>query len=578
MAQSGRVTKCAVRSQAVPTSATDLLHELEDLKYDFRPAAGARKLELVRLLDERRLPNADTIQDLHEALCFIRAYPENPEILRAAVDSLSRFELRSDLQRFRHALVDTGIAGTVLEFRFFWLMAIRIGARWPDSLTIVWRHFEHKDKLVEWLHLLLPFSESPSLDALDFSPREWIEALKGPNETDATFLIRRFAAIPVHADVRETLYEHLDVPLRLSPGPTTPARGREHWSRAPTVFRKKPLETGRPNLRRIVGQIPLEVRAAGRREARELIDLANACMVSRHRDLLVFLYGDENDVRIVDCGGGLQFACIGAVPERRLMLEAVYGFLTLMNGVPTGYVLCSAFFNSSEVAYNVFETFRGPGTAQTYAAVLTMVMRLFGSDSFAVDPYQLGHDNEEGQKSGAWWFYYKLGFRPHDPEIRRLVREELRKLKKDPGYRTPRKQLQELSSKYMFLHLDKTRTDVLGRLDLGTIGLHINRYLAARFGAQREEGIATCVEETTKLLGLRRGMKLDAGERLAWERWAPLVMTLPGIRRWKADERRALRDVIRTKGGQRESEFVRCFDAHDKLRRSLSQLAREGPL
>lgn len=561
----------------MPTSASELLRELTNLKYDFQPAAAARKLELVRLLDRRRLPDAEAVQALHEALCFIRAYPENPEILGAARHTLAGFDGRADLRRSRRALVDSGIAGTTLEFRFFWLMAIRVEDRWPDFLSIVWSRFERKNELVEWLHLLLPFSETPSLDVLDLSPREWVETLKGPDETDAAFLIRRFAALKVDTPVRELLYEHLDIPLLLSPGPTTPARGREHWSGAPMVFRKTPLEAGRPDLRKVVEKVRMQVRAADRREARELIDLANACMVSRHRDLLVFLHGDEHDVRVVDCGDGLQFACIGAVPDRRLMLEAVYGFLTLMNGVPTGYVLCSAFFNSSEIAYNVFETFRGPGTAQTYAAVLAMVKRLFGTDSFAIDPYQLGHDNEEGQQSGAWWFYYKLGFRPHDPEIRRLVREELGKLKKEPGYRTPPAKLQTLSSEYMFLQFDKPRTDVLGHLDLGNIGLHTNRYLAERFGADREEGIAICADETAKLLSLRAGTKLSRGERLAWERWAPLVMALPGVRRWKAEERRALRDVIRAKGGHRESEFVRRFDAHSKLRRGVLQLAREEP-
>ena len=46
-------------------------------------------------------------------------------------------------------------------------------------------------------------------------------------------------------------------------------------------------------------------------------------------------------------GDGLELAAIGMVPKRRLLLEAVYGFLTLKNGVPIGYVLNSALFGSS---------------------------------------------------------------------------------------------------------------------------------------------------------------------------------------------------------------------------------------
>ena len=58
-------------------------------------------------------------------------------------------------------------------------------------------------------------------------------------------------------------------------------------------------------------------------------------------------------LRIVDCDNGLQFACLGVVPERRFLLEAVYAFLTLRNGVPIGYALASALFDSSELAFNV---------------------------------------------------------------------------------------------------------------------------------------------------------------------------------------------------------------------------------
>ena len=64
-------------------------------------------------------------------------------------------------------------------------------------------------------------------------------------------------------------------------------------------------------------------------------------------------------MRLVDFGDGLQFAMIGMQPERRLLFETVTGYLTLRNGVPIGYVLSSTLFGSAEIAYNVFETWRG---------------------------------------------------------------------------------------------------------------------------------------------------------------------------------------------------------------------------
>ena len=82
------------------------------------------------------------------------------------------------------------------------------------------------------------------------------------------------------------------------------------------------------------------------------------------RDLYAFKHADRHDVRLVDCGDGLQFAAIGVKPEFRLPLDSVYGFLTLKNGVPIGYVLSSSYFNSTEVAYNVSPPFRGAEAAR----------------------------------------------------------------------------------------------------------------------------------------------------------------------------------------------------------------------
>jgi hypothetical protein len=58
----------------------------------------------------------------------------------------------------------------------------------------------------------------------------------------------------------------------------------------------------------------------------------------------------------------------------------------------------------------------------------------------------------------------------------------------------------------------------------------------------------------------------------AWERWAPVVLLLPGVDSWSKAEKKALATVIDAKGGARESDFVALFDAHPKLRRALVKM------
>ena len=80
------------------------------------------------------------------------------------------------------------------------------------------------------------------------------------------------------------------------------------------------------------------------------------------------------------------------------------------------------------------------------------------------------------------------------------------------------------------------------------------------------------VREAAARLGRPFPVRWSAGERLLWRRWAPLVAALPEIDRWSADDRAALVEAIRAKGGARESDAVAPLTAHGPFRRALAGL------
>jgi len=555
-------------------SASSLLQQLDELRHRYGTDVAPRRLELLRQLEGRPLGRVEEVFHLHELLCFLRAYPDDQQVLKQVEIMLEAFSARSDLRRFRQRLADTGLAGTDINYRFYWVTAGWLAHHWPDHLSIDWPEFNKREELLGILDLLMTYSETPALDQVDFSSHEWVERLKDPDQTDAAFLIRRFAALEVTEPIRERIYEQLDIPLTLTPGPGTPTRTlAKYRSKAPTAFQTLPLRRERPDLKQETRRRPVAVRELSIREGRRLIDLAREAMATRQRDLDAFANADPRDVRMVEAGGGLRFACYGLLPERRLLLECSYGMIMLKNGVPFGYALASTLFRSTEVAYNIFDSFRGGEAAWVFGRLLATIRHLFGTEVFAIDPFQLGLGNKEGLASGAWWFYYKLGFRPRDREIRRVLRGELEQMKIDPGHRSSPATLERLAADYVFFSLGRQRDDVLGRVFLGNIGLEISHYLAQRFGDERERGLEVCSREAMDLLGLRTVADFSAGERLAWERWSPLVLILPGVNRWSTADRRALVRVVRAKGGRRESDFVRRFDRHPRLSQALLRLA-----
>jgi hypothetical protein len=549
------------------------LRALARIAARFEPGMATAKLELVRALERARLPSASVVLRFHELVLFLRAYPDDAAVLAASERALRRFGARSDVKRFRTELDDSGIAGTDIAYRFYAPTATWLARRFRARLVVDWDEFENDELLERNLWLLVLWAETPALDVEGLTPRDRVRRLKGPRESDAQFLVRRIDALPMHVYLRERFAEELDLPLRLRGGPKMPSRTLARHATGALVFQREPLRRGRPDLHDEIARPPRSVRAVTPREGAELVTLAREAMVTRARDLEAFMHADPRDVRLVDCGSGLQFACMGVVPDRRLLLEAVYGLVTLQNGVPIGYVLASSLFRSVEVAYNVFSAFRGAEAAWVYARALATVRALFGADSFMVPPYQLGHHNEEGIESGAWWFYAKLGFRPRDARALSLARAENARVARDREHRSSRATLEKLAAHAVYWHAGRPREDVLGALPLERVGVAVTKYVARRFGSDRERATAVCAGEAAALLGLRRFKDLEPGPRLWFERWAPLVAILPGVARWSAADRRALARVIVAKGARRESDYVRHFDANTRLRQALRRLA-----
>jgi hypothetical protein len=262
------------------------------------------------------------------------------------------------------------------------------------------------------------------------------------------------------------------------------------------------------------------------------------------------------------------------VPERRALVMASYGYVTLQNGVPLGYGQVDLLGRIAAIAFNTFATFRGGEAAWTFARLLAMSRFLFGAESFSLDPYQLGKNNDEAIASGAWWFYYKLGFRPQSPEAQRIMGGELVRMRTDPRHRSDRKTLRQLARASVFFDLAEPHASDLG---FGApLGGRLGADLAARWGGAREQALRECAREAMSITGLRTVARFSAGERLAWTRWGALLVHLPGISRWSAAEKRALVQVVRAKGGRRESDFVALFNAHPRLADALRSYV-DGP-
>jgi len=553
-------------------SASSLLRKLEATKFSCGPDNAMLKQRLLSQLQRCMLKSAGAVMRLHEHLCYLRAYPDNPAVHKQVISMLEGFATRADMRRYRDTLADTGIAGTTIHFRFFWPTARWLAARWPEQLEIDWEEIDDDQPLANALTLLVTPLEANWLRLRQAAPVRSLQGLKGPRTTDGTFLVKRVEVMPGDHVTREAFFDGLDTPFRLRPGSGTPSRTLTHDPRSPIVFRSAAPERARPNLLRELDRPPHSVRMVSRKEGERLIDMAQVAMATRERDLDNFAYGDCRDVRMVDDGDGLQWILIGTLPERRPILRTTYGMLTLRNGVPIGYVGADALFQCVDISFNTFSTFRGGEAAFVFGRMLAALRTLFGARSFTMEPYQLGHKNDEAIDSGAWWFYYKLGFRPRNHAIRSLARRELARMKANPSHRSSKKTLRRLAEDYLYFETPGAQAPFWpGLTDLGQ---KIAERLAKRAGASRQTALANCFEEAKRRLTAAPPGYASKEVLAAWHNWSAVLALLPGIEGWSRVERKQVADIISAKGGRRDSDYLTLFDSHPKLGPALRRLIR----
>ncbi len=543
---------------------------LERCRDEFTPDMATRKVAALRTLARSRLATAEQVRRLHEVLCFIRAYPDDADVLHRVERMLESFARRRDLCAHRDALEHSGIAGTLIWFPFFYPTARWIAHRWPDALRLDRTDTVAEESIAKALPGLMTPIESHALREAHLPGYRALDALRGACP-DATFLVERVAAMPGDDVTRETLYDLINPSCELLPGPTTPACTTAVFGSAPRAWQTRPLRHARPDLRAELLRPPRAVRRVSRSDGQALVTLARESMITRSRDLDAFAHGNEADVWLCDNGAGLAFALIGMVPSRRAALPAIYGGLTLQNGVPVGYHQADLLGRSAAVSFNTFETFRGGESAHAFARLLATLRAFSGVTSFSVEPYQLGQDNDEGIESGAWWFYYKLGFRPRARVALQLAAAEMQRQRKRSAHRSTPETLRRLAAHHVLFDLDAALPAPL--LLPARIGLRVGATLAEWAPSDRAAAVERSSATVMHRCGLESFQGFTRDERAAWVALAPLLAALP-MESWTAAERAALVPLVRAKGARAERDYARLTAMHTRLQESLAALSR----
>jgi hypothetical protein len=415
------------------------LEKLEQKKGKSGAADAREVVALLETLLHARLRGAAATIRFHEVVLYLRAYPQNPRVLQLTEAILSTFGARLkglDRAEFEYAEV-SGIAGSGLTTSFSYPFAKSLAERHDGCIGIDWDQYEHRDRLGPILARLIPAAFE-----------DWAI---GPHPDWRAWYERAGGSLPwLMQGVTPEVYDLLELPLRWEMGESTASRTHARLPRKQIFYHDGPFLTRKDvSIAAEFAAPKLAARKLAADEAQTILNVIIDASAIRYRELYGFLYPDLQNVFHSDLGRGVDFFFFGVPRKWRLPQRAYVSGMYFKNGVPLGYVEVMELDGRMEVGFNLYYTFRQGETAWLYARLLKLFHERYRATSFVIDPYQLGHENEEAVEAGAFWFYYKLGFRPESQPVEALAAREAKKIAKQPGYRTSARTLRKLATSEM---------------------------------------------------------------------------------------------------------------------------------
>ncbi len=514
------------------------VQELSDLSHAFGAGAAAGKARLMmEIRGARRLSRSEQ-RLLARAVQFIFAYPDNSRVLALARDLSTRLPDTVNVHPYSY-----GVLQRLVRLR-------------PGSLEIEWDDLESHDALTEALYLLVSLAESQGLEDIGVSLQEWIEGSKPrPGLTDIEFLLDLLGKSTYSPQLRAFLLDNAQVPVRYH----GPGLARLALSGLRTCYQKRDVD-------RTPFPLPSLIRTPPRRVSRggqEIIDLSLQALCARKLEIYPLSYADPSAVVLVSGSRGIQVVLAGVQPDWRGALDALYFVLILKNGIPIAYGPARALLGCCEMGINLFPEFRGGETRLIYARFMQALHHVLGVEHFFLTRYGMGENNTEALRSGAFWFYRKLGFRPTNPAVEALAREEEARMASRPSYRSDLGTLRRLSHTEAYLDLSGGR---LRPLDLGRLGMAQSRFIGSEFNGDRGRAQQRCTERLRRILGV-------SAPGRSFRELAPLMCMIPDVQEWSRREKSLLAGFLRAKDASSEARAARLQAAHPRLGRALHRVA-----
>lgn len=416
----------------------------------------------------------------HDQLLFQCAYPVNASALAHTDRELRRVARFLRAHRTQHHKLGDGeglpYVETVARFSHDcvrWLLT-------HPHCTVALEEFADATlDLNAVLRITLPRLER-SLTNAECTNDELFELLRVRPAQRLPFLIAELSRLDAEPLVKDQLFDALGVMVRITP--TTPAFSAA-FNRLPVPHTFFQAERIKQFDARALIDSPLpparELTAAARDD---VVRVIRNTMTLHTRETDPATYLEQSSLRVYDLERGVSIALFGMTHNRQLALESYIGFTAFKNGMPVSYGGSWILGARAQFGMNIFAPYRGGESGYVMCQLLRAYRQQFGLQYIEVDAHQFGLDNPEGIETGAFWFYYRYGFRPVNRALARLALREKQRLTARIGARSSGATLRKFTQSNVALDLGGPRPSTLEE-----ITARVTRWIAKEHAGDRQQ-------------------------------------------------------------------------------------------
>lgn len=489
------------------------LRELASAVRIITPESAARQQELLAWLSQRPFGTPKYVGLYHDTLLFIEAHPATTAVYEQARTELTR--LIDHVHRRSHGRTaaefrNSGIAGSEIRSTFSLGLNTWLAHRFGEQVEL-WTEGLDQDRVVNTLNHMLDPVEYEMLHAGKLEWDHWSTALVGQGASRhhiKKWIVETTQRLPGSTALREYVFSQFALTTQWKTGPHAPSMS---VGRAP-VSKIHIHDDGlvkRMTLNEAFAQsTPKEVVLTAK-QREQICDLAKGVLCFQLRETDPVTHAAVAETSYYEMGRGITIALFAMKADMKMALQSYIGFMVFKNGVPCAYGGGWLLNDDSGFGVNIFPPFRGGESAVIVCQLLRLYRHVFNVDTFNVDPYQIGYGNPDGIASGAFWFYYRLGFRPVERRFLKLATDEARAMKEDRTYRTPPNVLKILAESTMRWTRHGVRRQAPITAD--AMGDVVSSYVNTEHGGDRQSAL----RYACRVLSSRAGKRITPSHTVA---------------------------------------------------------------